>query len=82
MLNSKTFSIKVAALYLVRYGSPFDQIWPRLKRHLLTKDSFCKSLLDESYHGAVLPRIPQLLNKEILAQLQYIEENFRLLNLA
>ena len=78
MLISKTLAVRVTALYLVRYGSPFDQMWPRLKRHLLTKDPFCKSLLDESYHGAILPRIPHLLNKEILAQLEHIEENTRL----
>ena len=60
MLSSLKTTIKCAALLLIRYSSPFDQMWPRLKPYLLHPDvaAFAKSLLDESYTKAVLPRIP------------------------
>lgn len=60
MLSSLQITIKCAALLLIRYSAPFDQMWARLKPFLLHQDvaAFTKSLLDESYNKAVLPRIP------------------------
>lgn len=44
--------------------------------------TFTKSLFDESYTKAVLPRIPQLLNKEIHKLLLELQQNSTLVRQA
>ena len=60
MLGSTQMYVKVTGLYLIRYGAPFDQVWPRIVPSLLDSDvsAFAKSLVDDSYTKVVLPRIP------------------------
>ena len=84
MLSSLQTTIKSTALLFIRYSSPFDQIWSRLKPFLLQQDvaALTKSLIDESYSKAVLPRIPQLFSKEIHKKMKEIQPNSNYLKLS